>query len=400
MLSRLAVPHPETGTISNPVDRCHAVSDLRALARRRLPRAVFDFIDGAAEDEVSLRNSSAGFGHYDLVPRMLAGLESVDTGTEVMGRKIDLPLIISPTGIVKLFRREGEGALAAAARRAGSIYTLSTGAATSIEDAAAAAGPAGAMWFQIYVWRDRSLTGEYIRRCREAGYKALCLTVDVPVLGKRERDFRNHFGLPLKISPQLVFDVLSHPAWFWRDYLTAPRITLPNIEGSNVDNDLTMMSKFIDSQFDPSVSWQDAAWMLEEWDGPFAVKGILCAEDARRAVDLGFSTIIVSNHGGRQLDQAPGPIDVLPEIVEAVDGRAEVILDGGVRRGTDILKAVALGAKACMTGRPFLYGLAAAGPAGADRVFEILGDEIRRNMTLVGVGNLAELGPQHLRQRK
>ncbi len=366
---------------------------------RRLPRAIFDFADGAAEDEISLRHNSSGFGRYDLVPRMLAGLDSVDIGTEVMGRRIDLPLIVSPTGIVALFRREGEGALAAAAARAGSIYTLSTGASTSIEDAAAAAGPDGTMWFQIYVWRDRSLTGEYISRCREAGYKALCLTVDVPVLGKRERDFRNQFGLPLKVSPQLVFDVLRHPAWFWRDYLTAPKVSIPNIENSAVSNDLTTMSKFIDSQFDPSVSWDDAAWMIEEWGGPFAIKGVLCAEDARRAVDLGFSAVIVSNHGGRQLDQAPAPIDVLPEIVEAVDGRAEVILDGGVRRGTDILKAVALGAKACMTGRPFLFGLAGGGPAGADRVFQIFRDEIRRNMTLVGVSKLAELGPQHLRVR-
>ncbi len=376
---------------------CHSISDLKDRAKRRLPRAVFDFIEGGAEDEVSMRANESGFGHYELIPRTLVDVSRVNLATEVMGQRIELPLILSPTGLSRTFHFQGERAVAPAAARMGTIYSLSTASSVSIEDIGALTD--GPKWFQIYVWRDRDLVKDLIERARGAGYHALCLTVDVQMMGKRERDLRNGLSVQPKLTPRLLLDAARRPGW-WFNLLRSPPLQMANVVGKipGADDGLSTAAQFVDSQFDRSVTWDDAEWMIRQWNGPFAIKGILTAEDARRCVDIGATGVIVSNHGGRQLDHVPAPIEVLPEIVDAVDGRADVILDGGVRRGSDILKALALGAKACMAGRPYLYGLAAGGEAGVDRALAVLRDEVERNLILMGVPDVAELGPRHVRR--
>ncbi|MDP6351322.1 MAG: alpha-hydroxy acid oxidase [Alphaproteobacteria bacterium] len=379
----------------NPLESCHDIGDLRAAARRRLPRAVFDFIDGGAEDEVTLRGNRSGFGRYDLVPEVLTDVADLAMTTTVMGQDIAYPLILAPTGMSRIFHRDGERAVAAAAAKAGIIYSLSSASSVSIEEIGALTQ--GPKWFQIYVWRDRSLVRDFIARARAADFQALCLTVDVQVLGNRQRDLHNGLTVPPRFTPRLVLDLAWHPRW-WLGLLAGPPLEMANVVGKapGADGDLRTMMRYVDSQFDRSVTWDDAAWMIREWGGPFAIKGILSAEDARRAIDIGVAGIIVSNHGGRQLDQAAAPIDVLPEIVDAVAGRADVILDGGVRRGTDVVKALALGAKACMVGRPYLYGLAAGGGAGVARALGVFRSEIERDLRLVGAA-IDDLGPRHLR---
>ncbi len=391
---RAALP----GSSERRLSRSHSIADLRRVAKRRLPRAVFDYADGAAEDEVTLRRNVSGFQRYDLVPRVLVDVSEVELGTTVLGQAIEFPLVLAPTGLTRLFHHEGEMAVARAAERAGTIYTLSALGSTSIEDVAAAGK--GPRWFQIYVWRDRALVREFFERCRASGYHALCLTVDVPVLGQRERDLRNGMTIPPSLTASAILDAALRPQWWWR-FLTTPRITMANVVGRGHAGrgDVTALGTYVNSQFDPTVTWDDLAWMVEEWGGPFAVKGITRAEDARQAVELGVQGIIVSNHGGRQLDQAPAAVDALPEVVAAVGDEAEVILDGGVRRGSDVVKALALGARACMIGRPYLYGLAAGGERGVDRALELLRSEIQRSMALVGCRSVQELDRSYVRRR-
>lgn len=367
------------------------------MARRRLPRMVFDYMDGGADDEVSVRRNPGGFLRYDLVPRVLRNVEHADLGTTVLGSAIRFPVICAPTGASRLFHHEGETAVARAAYSAGTIYSLSSVSTRSIEEIAALND--GPKWFQIYVWRDRAILKDFIARCRDAGYTALCLTVDVPVAGKRERDLHNGFTVPPRIGVRSISDALRRPSWLWR-FLTSPRINFSNVQGhAGAVTSMASVMEYISRQLDPSVTWEDAAWMIEEWKGPFAIKGILDARDAERAVKIGATGIIVSNHGGRQLDHTPAPIEVLPEIAAAVNGRAEVILDGGIRRGTDVLKALALGAKACMIGRPYLYGLAAGGEAGVGRALEILRSELERDIKLLGCRSVAELDRTFVRVR-
>ena len=378
---------------------CYSLADLRRVARRRLPKMVFDYLDGGAEDEVTLRRNRTAFTNYELIPRVLVDVSEVNLSTTVLGQPIDFPVILSPTGLSRLFHHRGELAVIPAAARAGTIYSLSSVASYDIETAAAASG--GPKWFQIYVWRDRSVIRDFIQRCREAGYNALCLTVDLPVLGQRERDLRNGMTMPPRLTPRSIFNVAMHPWWSWY-YLTTPRPVLANvasIPGIGL-NDITTQARHANSQLDPSVTWDDVAWMIEQWGGPFAVKGILSAEDARQAVAVGVKAIIVSNHGGRQLDHGPAPIDMLPGIVEAVGDRAEVIMDGGVRRGTDVVKALSLGARACMIGRGYLYGLAAGGEAGVSRALELLHSEIKRTMQLIGCTSIDKLDGNYVRPRK
>jgi L-lactate dehydrogenase (cytochrome) len=381
---------------ANTVARCHNIDDLRRLAARKVPKLLFDFIDGGAEDEVTLRRSSAGFDRYQLVPHNFVDVSEIDISTEVMGHRIAAPLIVSPTGLPKLFHHTGEESLVPAAGKHDIPYTLSSASSTSIEGVGNLSS--GPKWFQIYVWKDRAIVRDFIERCRNSGFSALCLTVDVPITGNRERDVRNGLAMPLKLTLPMLLDMLGKPAWLYN----AARNPTPNlanladrVEGNTSTADL---SRYTEEQLDKTVSWDDAARMKEQWGGPLAIKGVLRAEDASRAAEMGFDAVIVSNHGGRQLDHAPAPIDVLPEIVAAVDGRAQVILDGGVRRGTDVLKALSLGATACMAGRPYLYGLGAGGQAGVERAMEILKGEIRRDLMLLGCAKATDLGPQYLRQ--
>ncbi len=377
------------------LDHCHDISDLRHAAKKHLPRFVFDFMDGGADDEVSLKSNSENFEHYSLVPQVLTDVSNVNMETTVMGKKIPMPLIFSPTGLSRLFHFEGERAVAKAAAEAGIIYSLSSGSSVSIEEIGALTN--GPKWFQIYVWRDRDLVKEFISRARVSGYHALCLTVDVQVYGNRQRDLYNGMTTPIRPTRKLALDLISHPRW-WLNLITNGQPQLANVKdkmGTN-RNDLNSQAAYINRQFDRSVTWEDAAWMIREWGGEFAIKGILSVSDALKAVEIGATGIIVSNHGGRQLDHTPSPISALPHIVEAVGGKADVILDGGVRRGTDILKAVALGAQACMIGRPYLYGLASGGETGVSHTLQIFSEEMKRDMSLLGVRSISEISKQHI----
>lgn len=368
---------------------CHSIEDLRQAARKRLPRMIFEFVDGGSDDEQTLKWNRESFSHYQLHPKVLADVSQVDTSTTVLGQRISTPIILAPTGAARLIDNQGELAIARAAQAAGTIYANPSMGTRSIEEVAKATD--GPLWFQIYVWRDRSLLREYIERCRAHGYSALCLTVDVPVFGNRERDHRNGMVIPPKLKMGSLFNAAMRPGWWWQ-FLMSERVTLANIAGRpGVDHKTNLLSKFINSQFDPSVTWRDVEWMLGEWNGPFVIKGIMRPDDAIKAAELGVQAIIVSNHGGRQLDGTPATIDVLAQIVDAVGDRTEVILDSGIRRGSDIVKSLALGARACMIGRPYLYGLGTGGQRGVERAIELLNTEISRDMALLGCRTLDEL---------
>ena len=375
---------------------CHSIADLRRAAKRRLPKAVFDYMDGAAEDEVTLYRNQADFGRHELLPHFLVDVENVDLSTRVLGADIDVPFILAPTGMSRLFHYTGECAVARAAQKAGTMYSLSSVATTSIEDVAEVSE--GPKMLQLYVWRDRGILKDFIRRARASGYTALCLTVDLPRAGQRERDLKNGFTVPPQIRLSNILDTLVRPDWLW-GFLTHPRMTLENVRDHAIAaENLFSVIDYTTAQFDPSLTWDDMAWMIREWGGPFAIKGILSVEDARRAAETGVSAVILSNHGGRQLDHAPSPISVLPEIVDALGDRVEIILDGGIRRGTDVIKALSLGARAVMVGRAYLFGLGAGGEAGVDRALQLLSAEITRNMMLVGCTSATELSGKYVRE--
>ncbi len=378
--------------------RCHNIADLRAEAKRRLPNAIFDYLDGGADDEVSLASNTAAFDRYSLVPRVLLGVGQTDTSVTVLGQRLEWPLILGPTGMSRLFHHDGERAVARAAARTGSLYALSTMSTVSIEDVAAAAD--GPKMFQIYVLRDAGLMREFIDRARASGYTSLCLTVDVPVPGNRERDLRAGMTLPPEITPRRILDSLSHPSWLLR-YLTSEPFSLANVaHRAPAGADMNTLVKYVTEHFHTTLTWDDAAEIVRQWDGPFAIKGILSAADARRAREVGMTAVIVSNHGGRQLDGTPAPIDLVAEIADAVGDELEVILDGGIRRGTHVIKAMAMGATACMIGRAYLYGLGAGGEAGVDRALALLRSEIERDMVLLGCRGLADIDSSFIRDNR
>ncbi len=361
--------------------RVASVEDLRAVARRRLPRGVFDYIDGAAEDDISLAANSDAYRRIRFRPRVLRDVSEVNPATTLLGRAVSLPLVIAPTGFTRIAHSAGELALACVAARAGIPYTLSTLSTRSIEEVAAVS--TGAKWFQVYVWRDRGLVREMIERAASAGYEAIVLTVDTPVLGNRQRDVRNGLTLPPKLDLRTILDGVVHPGWTW-DFVRAEPIRFANVVGRAVGDgaDAVSLSDYINAQFDPALSWRDVEWLRSIWKGPVVLKGIQTVEDARLAAEAGVAAIALSNHGGRQLDSAPAPLDLVPAVADAVGGRLEIICDGGVRRGSDVVKAIALGARACMAGRAFLYGLGAAGESGVDHVCRYLASGMRRTMAL------------------
>ncbi len=371
--------------MTSKLDRCLNIEDLRVAARQRAHRMVFDYIDGGADDEVSLGRNTKAFDDYDLLFKVLAGADNVDMSTTLLGEKIDVPFFASPAAGHRLFHTHGERGVAKAADSAGTIFSLSTLSSVSIEEIAALTN--GPKWFQLYVWKDRGLVKEMMDRAREAGYKALILTVDFPIAGNRERDPRNGFSIPPKVGVKQAWHALRAPAWSL-DYVIRPSVKYANL---SADTAAVSLQDFVYEQFDAGFNWRDAEWLLGEWNGPAVIKGVVRPDDARRAVDLGFNAVMVSNHGGRQLDRSPAPVHVLESIVDAVGPDAEVILDGGVRRGTDILIALALGARAVGFARPFLYGLAAAGEAGARRAMDILTNELRRDMVLLGTDRVSKI---------
>ena len=386
--------HPTRRRLS----RVASVEDLRSIARRRLPRGVFDYIDGGAEDEITLEANTGAYRNARFRPRVLRDVSEVDIATTLLGKPLPFPLILAPTGFTRIADPAGELAVARAAARAGIPYALSTLGTRSIEELAGASQ--GRLWFQVYMWRDRGLVADLVDRAAEAGFEALCLTIDTAVLGKRERDVRRGFTLPPKLGVGTILDGLLHPAWTWK-FLRAEPIVFANVAGSEVGDGTKAISlaEYVSRQFDPGVTWRDVEWLRGRWRGPLVLKGIQTVEDAGIAADQGVDAIALSNHGGRQLDTAPPILELVGPVVEAVGDRVEVIADGGVRRGSDIVKAVALGAKACMAGRAYLYGLAAGGQAGVELTIDLLASEMRRTMALIGSAGLSDLGPEHVSLR-
>ncbi len=365
------------------------IDDLRLAARRHLPKTIFEFIDGGAQDEITLRRNRADFERHAFMTRVMTDVTTRDLSTTVLGTPTAFPVVMAPTGLAGLLRRRGELAASRAAAKAGVPYCLSTMATCTIEQIAEAS-PVD-RWFQLYVLRDRGITKAMIERARASGCKALVLTVDTKLQGPRERDMRNGFTVPPKFTLGTMIDFARHWQWLL-DVGLGPKVTFRNFEGTAVDNrNAVTITQFIAGQYDLAISWKVLAWFKSVWGGPVAVKGILSGEDARIAVDHGADAIIVSNHGGRQLDGAISAIRALPGVVDAVQGRAEVILDGGVRRGADVVKALALGARACMIGRAWLYGLACDGEDGVARSLEILRNEADLCMALLGRTTIPEI---------
>lgn len=378
--------------------QCHNVEDFRRLAKKRLPGPIFHYIDGAADDEMTCRRNTQSFEHCDLVPNVLAGVAEVDMRVTVMGKQIALPLLLAPTALQRLFHWQGERAVARAAQKAGTWFGISSLATVGIEEIGRTISTP--KLFQLYVHKDKGLNHAMIERCKEARFDALALTVDTIVGGNRERCLRTGFTSPFRLTPASMMSFATHPAWamnhFLRDKFELTNLKDHIAEGSNV---ALSVADYFDTMLDQSMDWKTAESIRAQWGGEFCLKGIMSVDDARRAVDIGATAIMVSNHGGRQLDGSRAPFDQLAEIVDAVGDRIDVICDGGIRRGSHILKALSVGAKACSGGRLYLYALAAAGQPGVDRVLAKLRAEIERGMKLMGAHSVSELGRDNLRWR-
>jgi L-lactate dehydrogenase (cytochrome) len=380
------------------IDQCNNIKDFRAMARQRLPGPIFHYIDGAADDEITHRRNTEAYEHCDLVPNVLAGVESIDMSTTVMGQKLDMPLFCSPTALQRLFHHDGERAVANAAEKFGTMFGISSLGTVSIEEIGAAIRTP--KLFQLYFHKDRGLTNSMIERCIAANFDVLALTVDTITGGNRERDLRTGFTSPPRLTPRSVLSFALHPRWAI-NYFSHEKFELPQLkdyvqEGSNIS---VSVGEYFSTMLDQSMNWDDAANVRKKWGKQFCLKGIMSAEDARRAVDIGATGVIVSNHGGRQLDGSRSPFDQLAEIVDAVGDRIDVICNGGISRGTHVLKALSLGAKACSGGRFYLYALAAAGQAGVERALKSLHTEIERDMKLMGCRSVGQLSRKNLRFR-
>ncbi len=377
---------------------CHNIDDFRALARQRLPWPVFDYIDGAADDELTKARNTAAFAEVDLVPDVLAGVADIDTSCTIMGRTSALPLMLSPTALQRVFHWQGERAVARAAEKFGVWFGISSLATVSIEDIAALTS--GPKLFQLYVHKDQGLNRSMIERCQAAKFDCLALTVDTIVSGKRERCARSGFTSPPRLTPRNLLGYSMKPRW-GLDYVLREKFALPNLDThvNEGTGEAVSIASYFNTMLDTSMNWSTAAKIREQWGGTFCLKGVMSAADARRAVEIGADAIMISNHGGRQLDGSRAPFDQLAEIVDTVGGEIEVICDGGVRRGTHVLKALATGATAASGGRLYLYALAAAGQAGVERALAILQDEISRGMQLMGVTRVDQLTRDRLRRR-
>jgi L-lactate dehydrogenase (cytochrome) len=377
---------------------CHNVEDMRLLAKQRLPGPIFHYIDGAGDDEVSYRRNTQAFEECDLVPNVLAGVESVDMSVRIMGMKLDIPIFCSPTALQRLFHHDGERAVARAAEKFGTMFGVSSLGTVSVEEI-------GSMiktpkMFQFYFHKDRGLNNAMITRAKQAGFDVLALTVDTITGGNRERDLRTGFTSPPRLTLRSLMSFALHPRWAV-DYYTHEKFELSQLkdyvkEGTNV---AISVGEYFSTMLDQSMNWNDAEELRHAWSGEFCLKGIMSVADAKRAVDIGATAIMVSNHGGRQLDGSRSPFDQLSEIVNAVGGKIDVILDGGIRRGTHVLKALAAGAKACSGGRMYLYALAAAGQPGVEKALSSMRTEIERDMKLMGVTDVSRLTPDMLRYR-
>ena len=376
---------------------CHNFHDFRRLAKRRLPRPIFDYIDGAADDEVTYRQNTASFERCDLVPNVLRGVETIDLSTTVMGQKLAMPLYCSPTALQRLFHHQGERAVAAAASKYGTMFGVSSLGTVSVEELRRKY-PTPQV-YQFYFHKDRGLNRAMLQRAKEAGVEVMMLTVDSITGGNRERDLRTGFSIPFKLTAAGMLQFAIKPRWTL-NYATHERFELPQLD-QHVDMSGGPMSigRYFTEMLEPSMNWKDVADMVQFWSGPFCLKGIMSVADARRAVEIGCTGIILSNHGGRQLDGSRAPFDQLAEIVDAVGDRIDVMMDGGIQRGTHVLKALSLGAKAVGVGRFYLLPLAAAGQAGVDRALGLMRAEIERGMRLMGCTSISELTRGNLRFR-
>lgn len=368
--------------------RGYSVAAMRALARRRLPRMVFDFADGGAEEERTLRANEQAFADLVIVPKPLSGRQGSDQSVELFGAKLASPVLIGPTGLAGAYWPRGEVEEARAAAAAGTIFTMSHASTVAMEELAREAP--GNNWMQTYIYRDRGMTQAFAERAKAAGYRALVLSVDNQVLGQRERDLRNGFTIPPKIGPRTIVDLALHAGWLLRMRQT-PHVTFANYVKPGERGDILSLGTYMAGMLDPAATWRDVAWLRGIWQGPLILKGILHPDEAREAVATGADGVIVSNHGGRQLDGAIASLDALPGVVEAARGAIPVLLDGGVRRGADVVKAIALGATACLIGRPALWGLAVAGQAGVAQILDIFRREIDRVLTLSGIEDIPQL---------
>lgn len=382
---------PRLNRTAQRLDAALTVEDLRRIAKRRTPKAAFDYTGGAAEDEISLERARQAFRDIEFHPAILRDVSAVDTSREVLGAPVALPFAIAPTGFTRLMHTAGELGGARAAEAAGIPFSLSTLGTASIEEVAAAA-PDVRRWFQLYMWRDRDRSMALLGRAAAAGYDTLLATVDCPVAGARRRDTRNGMTIPPALTLRTVADAAVHPGW-WFDLLTTEPLAF-----ASLDRWSGTVAQYMDSMFDPSMTFDDLAWVRSQWPGRFVVKGIQNLADARAVVDLGVDGIVLSNHGGRQLDRAPVPFALLPQVAREVGADTEILLDTGIMSGADIVAAIALGARCTLIGRAYLYGLMAGGQVGVRRVIDILAEQIRRTMRLLGVSELAELSPQHVTQ--
>ena len=377
---------------------CYNFEDFRKLAKKKLPSPIFHYIDGGADDEITLKRNSESFQKCDLIPNVLTNVSNIDLSTTVLGQKIDFPLFLSPTSMNRLYHHHGEKGTALAAKKIGTMFGTSTMATTSIEQLGELTN--SPKLFQLYIHKDRGLTDNLIERCKQAGFNSMCLTVDTVVAGNRERDHRTGFSTPPKLTLGSLLSFALHPQWTLNHFI-GKKFRLDNIihmtkKGSSIEKSVM---DYINEQFDPAMNWKDAEYCVKKWGGPFALKGVMSVEDAKKAIDIGCTAIMISNHGGRQLDGSRAPFDQLTEIVDAVGDKIEVILDGGVRRGTHVLKALALGAKACSFGKGYLFALAAGGQKGVETILQNMKEEIKRDMTLMGCRNVKELNKDKIRFR-
>jgi L-lactate dehydrogenase (cytochrome) len=382
---------PELNATKRRLDKALTIEDLRRIAKRRTPRAAFDYTDGSAEAELSIGRARQAFADVEFHPAILRDVSKVSTGWDVLGAPVSLPFGIAPTGFTRMMHTEGEIAGAHAAARAGIPFALSTMGTTAIEDVKAA-NPFGRNWFQLYMWKDRERSMALVERAVAAGYDTLMVTVDVPVAGARLRDKRNGMSIPPALTLGTVVNAIPRPQW-WFDFLTTEPLSF-----ASLDRWSGTVAELLDTMFDPTVTFDDLAWIRSQWPGKFVVKGIQTVADARAVTDLGVDGVLLSNHGGRQLDRAPIPFHLLPEVVAEVGGDVEIMLDTGIMSGADVVAAIAMGARFTLIGRAYLYGLMAGGEAGVDRAIAILTDQVERTMRLLGVTCLEELTPQHVTQ--
>ncbi|GFG51768.1 alpha-hydroxy acid oxidase [Mycolicibacterium agri] len=382
---------PQLNAKKRRLEKALTIEDLRRIAKRRTPKAAFDYTDGSAEAELSLARARQAFSDVEFQPTILRDVSTVNTGWDVLGAPVAQPFGIAPTGFTRMMQTEGEIAGARAAGRAGIPFSLSTMGTTSIEDVAAA-NPRGRNWFQLYMWKDRDRSMALVERAAAVGYDTLLVTVDVPVAGARLRDKRNGMTIPPSLTLGTVIDALPRPHW-WFDFLTTEPLAF-----ASLDRWSGTVAELLDTMFDPTVTFDDLRWIKDQWPGKVVVKGIQTVADARRVVDVGVDGVLLSNHGGRQLDRAPVPFHLLPDVVAEVGKDTEILLDTGIMSGADIVASIALGARFTLIGRAYLYGLMAGGEAGVDRAIEILSEQVARTMRLLGVTCLEELGPEHVTQ--